>query len=482
MDIASFLSEPNPTNEPVFVQAAYRPIYFLVEADSVVTYDQPMYADIYMDGTFYKTLSSYPMPTTASGTNGVYEFDLQDAYQEYLQTYIAPFPVMGITQTNATDTFSSVDTVVYFRGSSITAGILTPNPVIPVQATASTPAVAGTGTPCYPFTVVNASILPYFRDEVGTAISIIENNYETFLDFNRVTAGLVMSGIRVYPLSNMPKNQYNGTYLGTLSLAPTVYATDNGSFPIAILEYGISGVLNRYTRNLMLVLIYTDSSGTVFVYPLPTTAASVTNGLYYIPIGIADLAAIDPLTTPLLLTANANVYYRIGVYDIDALSYEFISPMYKAGNKAIESETLYFQNSNGHMEMLGFVRSSTKHNTTSSDQFKPYTANAATYDSYTGKQQLGHKRYNVRASDELMLSATFSEALMPWVRDLFDSPFIMQRMPEYGKAPYTKGHILRAVRLLDEPQFIVKSVVDGMRTYEVSIKIRPSLDYITLRN
>ena len=131
------------------------------------------------------------------------------------------------------------------------------------------------------------------------------------------------------------------------------------------------------------------------------------------------------------------------------------------------------------MEMVSFVRASETHNTTSSDQFNPYVANEVNYSSYPNQQQLGHKRYNVRANDEITLTNTFSEALMPWLKELFDSPYILQRrelMPG-GTSHYTRG-----VRIIDTPQITRKSVKDGMRTYEVSIKIRPALDYITLRN
>jgi len=474
MDIASFYAEPNPTNIPVFAIAAYRPIYFMVVADSVVTPDQPMYADIYMDGVYYKTLTSYTILTDvgASSPNGVYEFDLQDAYQEYLRTFFDVFPVAPFLQSDDASTFSSVYSTVYFRGSSITAGILTPNPVIPVQATATTPAVAGTGTPCYPFSVVNATILPTAPD-TSITIDILANQLERSLIANQLTANLTLSGVRVYPLSNLPLNPYNAAF-GRVDLAPTIYTTDNGGFPVAVLQYGISGILNRYTRNLMLVVIYSDLT-TSTAYGIPATAASVDNRLMYIPIGLKDLFVLDPALIPLLVNG---IYYRVALYDLDAATYEFFSPMFKVGISAIESECLYFQNAYGHMEMVSFVRSSKEHVTSSSDQFVPYVANAVNYGSYINQNQLGHKRYNIRAADELTLTNTFPEALMPWLTELFDSPFILQRM---GLMP-SGSHYVRAVELIDAPQMVLKSVKDGMRTYEVSVKVRPALDYITIRN
>lgn len=127
------------------LNAAYRPI--IVKA--LISPVPPIsFCDIYFNGVFYKTLSN-----TADGATPT--FDLQDATQEYLSKYLAP------NGTSIIRTGSTLFTVCEgrIRGSSLNAnGFLIVDPVVPVQATAGVPAVAGTGLSTNSFFVVNATL------------------------------------------------------------------------------------------------------------------------------------------------------------------------------------------------------------------------------------------------------------------------------------------------------------------------------------
>lgn len=487
----SILTQPNSTvADPSFPVASYRDIYFEVLADSVVTPNQPMYCDVYIVGEYYKTFTAYSI-VNVGGTNGLYEFDLQDAFQEIIKTLEYAGAFTGIESTfyftsgDASSCTQRCPVIVYFRGSSYTAdGILVPEGPQPIQATATTPAVSGLRTfPSNQFSVVMATLPPYFV--VGNVIDITSNPFLTVVASNQVIfpSGAMISDTEIYPLSNMPLNNIPASFvaLGTPDLSPTVYQRDMGAFPLLIRKFGTFSSLSRDYRNCYVAVLYGSLNLSWNIYPLPSTATTLGPGLgpgglgftYYMPCGMEDLRLIDPLLIPFLVTANVDMYYRVALIDADANKYAFISPMFKVGNGAIEVTRLLFQNSYGHFEGVSFVRMSEQHTTTSSDQFTPYV-NSSAYD-YPGQQQLGHKRYNIRANDLQTLTATFSEQLMPWLKDLMQSPLIVQQIKDGTNAT-------RTVRLIDGTWDTKKTVTAAGVKYTVSFQIRPATDYITLRN
>lgn len=485
----SILTQPNPSvSDPSFTVASYRDIYFEVLADSAVTPNQPMYCDVYVVGGYYKTFTAYSI-VNLGGTNGLYEFDLQDAFQELIQTLEyqgvfldieSTFYFTSIVPTSCTQ---RCPVIVYFRGSSYTAdGILVPEGPVPIQATATTSAVSGLRTfPSNQFSVLMATLPPYFVN--GNTIDITSNPLEAVLAASKVTymPGLLISDTRIYPMSNLPLNDYTITsQFGNPDLAPTVYQGDMGAIPVMILQFGTSGVLDPYYRNCYLMLIYGPVGGPVTQTPM-TAGIPLGPGLgpggigytYYIPCGLEDIRLINPAFIPLLVVPNVDVYYRVALIDADANKYAFISPMFKVGNGAMEITRLLFQNSYGHFEGVSFVRMSEQHITTSSDMFTPYV-NSSAYD-YPGQQQLGHKRYNIRANDLQTLTATFSEQLMPWLKDLMQSPLIVQQIKDGTNAT-------RTVKVMDGTWDTKKTVTAAGVKYTVSFQIRPATDYITLRN
>lgn len=123
------------------LNAAYRPIVITVTGSNPV-----VYCDIYFGDTYYKTLSKTQAP---------YNFDIQNAAQEYLKKYLAPVNGAGIY--NAASLIT--DCYVQVRGSVLSPeGFITPDAPIPVQATGTTAAAAGGGTRSNGFYIINSSL------------------------------------------------------------------------------------------------------------------------------------------------------------------------------------------------------------------------------------------------------------------------------------------------------------------------------------
>ena len=123
------------------LMAAYRPIVI----SATVTGNPPVvYCDIYIGGNYYKSISR---------TQGPYDFDIQDAVQEYIQKYI---PSNGGT---AIETDILHEVYVKIRSSQFDVnGFIQPDGPVPVQATSGTPSTPGGGPQSNLFWGVNATL------------------------------------------------------------------------------------------------------------------------------------------------------------------------------------------------------------------------------------------------------------------------------------------------------------------------------------
>lgn len=127
------------------LNAAYRPIVLQVGLTAAMPV---VYCDIYINGIFYKSLSS-----TAPGLT--IRFDLQIESQEYLTRFLAANGGSAILAASplAISIFCKV------RGSSTdTNGFVLVDSPIPIQATGGTPAVAGGGVESNTFYVINSTL------------------------------------------------------------------------------------------------------------------------------------------------------------------------------------------------------------------------------------------------------------------------------------------------------------------------------------
>ena len=507
MDIEEIVDQPG-SNQLMW---AYQPIAFTVMADSVVLSTQPMYCDVYFySGPFglyyYKTLSSYSSGN--DGSNSYFQFDIQDAVQEFLTGYLANqlLPMSTLVQASnlyATGFFAAnnaVECLCRFRGSTFDGdGLLVPNATVPVQATATSDPESGTGTNSNAFYVVNATRKPLQNSD-------LEHHLQTLRCDSFESGGNVNS---VYPLSNQPKNSYNNSFSsplaeGIINLNYCIdsYSDDYGAFPFYVKEFGFARlldttVLNPYSRTCQVMLQFADIGGNVQQYNieiLPTNVV-VTPGVWYLPVGQADilpmlLAMYDPGVYPqYFFNYPSNVYYSLVFYDIDAAGafttaginqqQVLTTPWFKIQKTGFEKQRIWFQNAFGCFEQVNFQRTATENKTTSSESFRPLSAP----NSY-GLMDItsGRRRFNVRSSDTIMVSGIFDETVMPWLQELFSSAVTYLQVPDpEGALVYGGGPAgLLPVQILDNNVEVISE--EERFQYMVTLKLRPQWDYIQIRN
>lgn len=177
------ISDINAAPNEQSLNAAYRPVILRAETDGI---PPVVYCDIYFEDQFYKTLSRTSPWQIGEGT--LWEFDIQDAAQEYLAELIS---------TNGGSTFIKavplvVRTKVYFRDSETDEnGFLVPEPDIPIQGSVGVSPVPGGGTPSNEFYIVNSTLRHEDVQDLATHLGFFEN-------------GSWVDG--TYPLSHRPAN------------------------------------------------------------------------------------------------------------------------------------------------------------------------------------------------------------------------------------------------------------------------------------
>ena len=492
--MSSVIMTPNiivtqPTSGAIL--SNYRQIRYTVGADITVPTDMPMYADVYYKLTsfyyYYKTLTAYTIDNS-SGGHGLYLFDIQNCLQELLTTFLTipidTLPTNGIVLSKVTNNDplhaiinSITDIKVLFRGATITDGILTPgigafgDIGVPVQGTATTlPITGGYDLMSNVISILNSSILP----NIYLGSSIFDNKLELILIHNQLTAGTIPANTKVYPLSNLPKNDTDN--LNQFQLAPTMYVNAWGYFPF------IFKSVATFT-NFRLQIEVLNHFGASTFYDL-STADSALSGVqtYYLPIGLPQIKALlnaasgsDVIYNSLIDPSNVN-YYRIYLLESTLLHNMFYTPLYKVGSTLLEETTLQFQNMYGHFETVTFARTHTDVEVKSANQFQTYDQPLTT--SWVSPYAPGNTKFNVRASDVLTLKTTVTEPLMGWLTELFMSPKILMQC--YDSLEGTSFY--KSVVIEDGSFVTRKTMIEGRANYEVQIKVRPQLEYIQLRN
>lgn len=149
MAVTSFIQQPPASS----LQAAYRPIVFRAVAAGA-TPPPRVYCDIYFGGIYYRTISKTAL-AKQNATNSEWVFDIQDAAQEYLSKYLAP--------NGGNDVLEALPVMCRalckFRTSEYNPdGFIDQETPIPVQATASSAAIAGGGFASNEFFILNATL------------------------------------------------------------------------------------------------------------------------------------------------------------------------------------------------------------------------------------------------------------------------------------------------------------------------------------
>jgi hypothetical protein len=178
MPIGSIVSQPSANS----LNAAYRPILFTITATATGGGIPPVvYCDVYFNDIYYKTFgkTQYKTPTT-------WEFDIQDAAQEYLKKYLeanGQSLVLDIADVLA-------KTQCKFRSSGFDVeGLIQPEDIAPVQGTLDVDPVPGTGTVSNVFYSLNVTLQH-------------EDNQDVALHLASYRQGTWAAG--TYPLTHRP--------------------------------------------------------------------------------------------------------------------------------------------------------------------------------------------------------------------------------------------------------------------------------------
>jgi hypothetical protein len=155
------------------IMAAYRPIIFRVGAIAINSDPVPpvVYCDIYFNGVFYRTISKSQYANLNSGFSE-WEFDIQDAAQEYLAKYLG---------TNGGESIVVADPLVTlvkckFRSSGLDSeGFIEQEGTIPVQGTGDTNPSAGDGTESNEFNIVNAALQHEDNQDLAAHLDAYKN-------------------------------------------------------------------------------------------------------------------------------------------------------------------------------------------------------------------------------------------------------------------------------------------------------------------
>jgi len=198
------------------LHAAYRPVVLRCTAQhslplSPTAFVPPVvYCDIYFNNVFYKTLTkTQPInkPDFATGIPALYEFDIQDAAQEYLRTELAPNGASNIYET----TTEMLNAYCKCRSSGYnTNGFIIAEDTAPIQGTGAKPPVAGTGTQSNTFFMLNMRLQHEHHQDLTTHLGYVKSN----------TNG-AWSTTDAYPASHRPKTYYVG--LNDSDYYPFVY-------------------------------------------------------------------------------------------------------------------------------------------------------------------------------------------------------------------------------------------------------------------
>lgn len=187
MPIISISYQPNSDS----LNAAYRPIVFRCKAQipnaSANNYAPPVvYCDIYVGGTYYKSISRSQWINNQNLTPE-YEFDIQDAIQE-IMGYNLP-KINGQVVEEFSQTIKTV--FVKFRNALIDAnGFTKSEQLAPIQGTSTSLPVAGNGTQSNSIFVLNSTI----QHEENQELKKVLENHKTGSWLNNV-----------FPMTKRPK-------------------------------------------------------------------------------------------------------------------------------------------------------------------------------------------------------------------------------------------------------------------------------------
>lgn len=387
MAIDSIYSQPASGS----LWANYRPIVLVAAARPDTSDGLPpvVYCDIYVNSQYYKSISkTVPKQIFYLGGGGIdyghYEFDIQDALQEYLIFRVlvnGGFGILGASAyANNADTYIPV--LCKFRSSHYdTDGFVVTENTAPIQGTGLIVPTAGTGTSSNTFNVFNATLQHHENQNLITHL-------DSYLTNNTVTTGVAKIAA-IAPLTHRP-------------LYYRICAGDSDYYPFVD-----SSGAHSYT---ILRLNYKPKGG---VYAAIDHAISKASGMpQWIPAGPKNLTAAYP---------GAGDFRFIDEYYLEILNETpvviFRTCYYKIGCCCITDKIrVHFGNTLGTTDAINFAEYHIV-NDNSSSQYKKANPIPLT------KQSTGFNRFNVRANDVYECKTDcYGEADMPWCMEMLNCP------------------------------------------------------------
>jgi hypothetical protein len=367
MAITSILIQPDASS----INSAYRPIILRVLASSNnigVPNPPVVYCDIYINGTFYKTITRTQY-AQLSLTDSQWEFDIQDAVQEQLSYYLAPNG--GNTIINAIPVAVTIQCM--FRCSGIDSdGFIYYDVPAPVQATGNTAAIAGsTANPSNIFTVVNATLQHEDVQDLAAHLNAYKND---------------IWAANAYPLTHRPN-----TY--AIGLGHSDY------FPVIA---PVGSVIDS-------IRIFYLAEGASFYHQKAISRNVTTTGnVIYIPSGTKNLSNIFALDFTLI-----NKYY----VQITAAGEPLATTnVFNVSNAKDDIIHLHFLNYSGTIDAVSLILQSKVHEPKSDTWEKPLSYPLI-------KSQHNINRFNVSSNDTYTaLTIDYTEDDQSWLDELKDSP------------------------------------------------------------
>ncbi|MBL0235034.1 MAG: hypothetical protein IPQ08_15475 [Chitinophagaceae bacterium] len=227
MPISSIIQQPATKS----LNAAYRPVIINAQVAKVSGNLPPVvFCDVYFNNIFYKSFSK-TLPKTEDVTYGYYEFDIQDACQEYLKKALPPIGVVNVYHLPV----GILETVFCRLRSSATDsnGLIVLDGTAPVQATGKNNSISGGGLQTNSFYVLNSTLQHEDNQDFEAHLSSFKK---------RIWSS------DAFPLSHRPEHYRicNGDH----DMFPIVYKRDNEDIPCLRLKYRKKGQTTWQTASL----------------------------------------------------------------------------------------------------------------------------------------------------------------------------------------------------------------------------------------
>lgn len=407
------------------LQAAYRPVFFSVSATANNGDQVPpvLYCDIYFNGTFYKTLAKSQYRYLNTTVSSEWEFDIQDAAQEYLKKFIG---VINSSNIQIADGIA-LSAHCKFRSSGFdTNGFITTEGTAPIQATSGTPAVTGTGTQSTTFFIINATIQN--EEALNFENNLTEYKYDEFSS-------------DIFPLTHRP-NPYK------------LCRGDNDFFP----------VFDKNAITLTKIKLNYRYTGQSTWRQMTANISPISGSALYIPNGPKNIASRFPG-----IDFNDVDEYTVKVLDANNIV-QVTTTINQLSNACDDTVRIHFVNYDGAIDSINLKIKTTEHDTKSETYETPLRVGA-------DRSLHSLNRFNIKSNDTYVVTTTdYNENQMDWLQQLFDSPAAWMELHDI----YFEGDVYNPVVILDGK--LIKRKEDDRFTYETELSFKFSQEKIPLRN